>query len=236
MLHRVVPMIYANCRDRFTAEDFNFIVQTLAPLRGESVSLSQLLTDEECRDAILENPVLVNAILCEPAHLRISPQLYFYVLVRHVLKQTSDRAVCDYLAALLETFSSTAAMRSPVGGIEGPMQYLSDLLLTLRQAPPRQSFLIRAHVGNYSLFITGIFRETIERRSAHGAPDCSYYEEMGRSNYHAAATHRVARECKLEEIFDKLAEDFRKVRLGLNRLAENLFNFDPPPPFLHSLQ
>ncbi len=230
-----VPMIYANCRDRFTAEDFDFIVQTLARTRRDSVSLAQLLTDSEARDSILEHPVLVDSLLSQPAQLSISPQLYFYVLVRHVLKQTSDRQVCDYIASLLETFSITARINGPAGGSDGPIQYLSDMLLALQVASPRESFLLQVHVGNYSLFITGIFRERIEKRNLRGAPDCSFYEDLGRANFRAAASHRVARQCQLHTVYDQLASGFRDFRLGLNRLAETLLSFDPPQPILHTL-
>ena len=44
-------MITANCRDRFTAEDFDFVVQTLARSERDSVNLVDLLTDAEARDA-----------------------------------------------------------------------------------------------------------------------------------------------------------------------------------------
>jgi hypothetical protein len=224
------PMIYANCRDRFTAEDFDFIVQSLARSGSESISLAQLLTDAETRDAILDQDRLVQAILSQPAQLRISPQFYFYVLIRHVLKSTVDRRVCDYIAALLEEFSRTARMRSPADGVEGPLQYLCDMLLALRTASARQSFLIQVHVGNYSLFITGIFKENIERRSARGAPHFSFYEQLGRANFHAAAKHSVARQCELHGVYEQLADEFRDIRLGLNRLAEEMLNLDPHIP------
>ena len=38
-------MITANCRDRFTAEDFDFVVQTLARSERDSINLVDLLTD-----------------------------------------------------------------------------------------------------------------------------------------------------------------------------------------------
>ncbi len=225
-------MIYANCRDRFTADDFDFIVKTLGRSQSDSVTLPQLLTDKETLDGILEHPLLVDSILTQTDHLRISPQLYFYVLVRHVLKQTADKRVCDYIAALLDTFTRTAGMRAPVNGAEGPVQYLSDMMLALQRATPRESFLIRVHVGNYSLFITGIFRETIERRSSRGAPDCRFYEEMGSANFQVAARCNEAKQCELSGVYDRLGSGFHEVRLGLNRLAENLLSFDAPQPIL----
>ena len=144
-------MIQANCRERFTADDFDFVVRTLSKSERDGVNLVNLLTDAEARDAILDDPRLVQSVLADGAPLCISPQLYFYVLIRHVLKETgmNDRAVSDYLASLLERFSQTARMRSPADGNANPVQYVSDMLIALRNASPAQSFLIRAHVGNY---------------------------------------------------------------------------------------
>ncbi|EDY19274.1 hypothetical protein CfE428DRAFT_2959 [Chthoniobacter flavus Ellin428] len=221
-------MIKANCRERFTAADFDFVVRTLSRSERDSVNLVDLLTDGAARDTVLDNPRLVESLFADGGPLTISPQLYFYILLRHVLKETAlaDRDVSDYLASLLETFSQTARMRSPADGHTSPIQYVSDMLIALRTASPAQSFLIRAHVGNYSLFITGIFHETVQHRSQRGAPDLGYYEDLGRSNFHLAAGHQVARTCALSEIFEKLAAGFREIRLALNHLSDSLIHLD----------
>src|SRR6266568_4681684 len=78
------PMIKANCRDRFTAADFDFVVKTLSKSERDSVNLVALLTDAEVRDTILDSPRLVESVLAHGGTLTISPQLYFYVLIRHV--------------------------------------------------------------------------------------------------------------------------------------------------------
>lgn len=221
-------MIRANCRDRFTAEDFHFIVKTLGKSRDDAVSLTELLSDTDMRDTILDHELLVRAILSHNAHLSISPQFYFYILIRHVLKETGvgDRKVCDYIASLLETFSRTARIKSPANGDSNVIQYLSDMLLALRDASPVQTFLIRAHVGNYSLFLSGIFHENVQRRSQRGAPDCSFYEDLGRMNYKVVASHEVARSADLSDIYAALAERFHDIRLALNRLSDELLNID----------
>jgi hypothetical protein len=221
-------MIIANCRERFTAADFEFVVKTLSRTERDSVNLVDLLTDAEARDSILDNPRLVDSLLTEGAPLNISPQLYFYVLLRHVLKESelNDRSVSDYLASLLETFSQTARMKSPADGQANPIQYVSDMLIALRHASPTQTFLIRAHVGNYSLFITGIFHETVQSRSQRGAPDVNFYEDVGRSNFRVAAGHQVARSCALTEVFERLADGFHEARLALNRLSDSLLHID----------
>ncbi len=221
-------MIKANCRERFTADDFDFVVKTLARSERDSVTLVDLLTDAETRDAILDDKRLFQTVLEHGAPLTISPQLYFYILVRHVLKETgmNDRAMSDYVASLLERFSQTARMRSPADGSTGTVQYVSDMMVALRNASPQQTFLIRAHMGNYALFITGIFHETVESRSQRGAPDVSFYEDVGRSSYKAVARHQVARSCDLTGIYETLAAEFHSVRLALNRLADSLLHLD----------
>lgn len=221
-------MIQANCRERFTADDFDFVVRTLSKSEKDNVNLVSLLTDAEARDAILDHPRLVESVLAHDATLTISPQLYFYVLIRHVLKETglSDRNISDYLASLLETFSQTARLRSPADGHANPVQYVSDMLIALRGASPSQSFLIRAHVGNYSLFITGMFHETVQRRSQRGAPDLSFYEDVGRSSFKAVSRHELARSCSLSRIFEALGEQFHEVRLALNRLSDSLVHLN----------
>ena len=230
-------MIRANCRDRFTAEDFLFIVKTLGKSRSSAVCLSELLTDPPLRDQILDHELLLQAVLNDHGRLSISPQLYFYILTRHVLKETgiADRGISDYIASLLETFSRTAGMRSPIGTEGNPVQYLSDMLLALHNASPVQVFLIRAHLGNYSLFLTGVFHENVLHRvERRGAPDLSYYEELGRLSYKVVSSHEVARTCELTGIYTGLSERFREIRLALNRLSDCLMNIDDDSrvPFL----
>src|SRR5213595_1221373 len=221
-------MVQANCRARFTAADFDFIVRTLARSQTDQVSLVDLLSDIETRDSILDHPRLIDAILNHCGHLRISSQFYFYVLARHVLRQggIGDRKLCDYVASLLETFSRASRLQVSDEIDQRAHQYISDMLIGLTRATPEQAFLLRAHVGNYSLFISGIFHENTQLRSLRGAPDIGFYENIGRRNYHLVASHAVARRCELDDVFERLAGRFRDVRLALNQLSDRLLNLD----------
>ena len=220
-------MIRANCRERFTAADFDFVVRTLARSPTDNVSLVDLLSDGDTRDAVLDNPRLVDAILSNAGHLRISSQFYFYVLARHVLKGAGigDRKLCDYVASLLEAFSRASVLQAPHTA-EAVQQYVSDMLIALRRVTPEQAFLLRAHVGNYSLFVSGIFHENTQRRSLRGGPDVRFYEQIGRANYQLVAAHATARRCELDDVFEGLAGRFREVRCALNRLSDQLLNLD----------
>ncbi len=221
-------MIQANCRARFTAADFQFIVRTLARSPNDDVSLVDLLGDEETRDAVLDQPRLVEAILSQGGQLSISSAFYFYVLARHVLRRAeiTDRKLCDYVASLLETFSRANGLHAPHAREDQGEQYLSDMLIALSRANAAETFLLRAHVGNYSLFVSGIFHENAQRRSRRGAPDLEFYEKIGRTNYQLVASHSTARRCELNDVFEELADRFHDVRLALNHLSDELLNLD----------
>ncbi len=228
--HYEVPMVRANCRARFTAADFDFIVRTLARSQTDQVSLVDLLSDIETRDSILDHPRLVDAILNQCGHLRISSQFYFYVLARHVLQQggIGDRKLSDYVASLLEAFSRASRLQICDESHHLVEQYISDMLIALNRATPEQAFLLRAHIGNYSLFISGIFHPAVagQRRSLRGGPDIQFYEDVGRTNYQLVSSHAVARRCELDDVFEGLADRFRDVRLALNQLSDRLLNLD----------
>src|SRR5216117_1811067 len=182
-------MIRANCRTRFTAADFDFILRTLARSQTDQVSLVDLLSDVETRDSILDHPRLVDAILNHCGQLQISSQFYFYVLARHVLQQggIGDRKLCDYVASLLETFSRANRLQVSDEIGNRAQEYISDMLIALTRANREQAFLLRAHIGNYSLFISGIFHENTQRRSLRGGPDMKFYEQIGRTNFELVA-------------------------------------------------
>ena len=112
---------------------------------------------------------------------------------------------------------------------ETERQYVSDMLIALTRATAEQAFLLRAHVGNYSLFLSGIFHENTQRRSLRGAPDLGFYEQIGRTNYQMVASHATARRCDLSDVYEGLAGHFHEVRLALNRLSDSLLNLDEEP-------
>jgi hypothetical protein len=233
--HDWLPMIRANCRERFTASDFEFVVRTLARSQTDHVSLVDLLSDAETRDSVLDNPRLIDAILSNAGQLQISSHFYFYVLARHVLRDVgiTDRKLCDYVASLLEAFSRANGLRAPHLIAETGRQYVSDMLIALTRATAEQAFLLRAHVGNYSLFLSGIFHENTQRRSLRGAPDLAFYEQIGRTNYQLVASHATARRCDLSDVYEGLADQFREVRVALNRLSDSLLNLDDDGAALH---
>jgi len=227
-------MITTHCRACFTAEDFQFVIKTLSRSPQDNVSLVELLSDEETRDQILDNEKIYHELIENCSCLKVSPAFYFYVLTRHVLKKTglNDRTICDYVASILVTFSRWRRLPHFFESASGEAfyPYLSDMLQAITKAEPRQVFILRIYLANYALFYSGIFVERIvANRNRRGGPDVSFYEHVGRTNYQLAAEHHSAKSNDLQEILDRLAQEFRQTRCALNDLSENLLHFSSAP-------
>ncbi|NIQ54284.1 MAG: hypothetical protein GWN71_21220, partial [Gammaproteobacteria bacterium] len=53
--------------------------------------------------------------------------------------------------------------------------YLVDILSDMDGATGRRAFLLRAHLGNFALWLSGLFPDRIQARVRRGAPGLEYY-------------------------------------------------------------
>jgi len=223
-------MIRANCRNSLTADDFQFIGDVLAKSSRQKNVLTDLLSDGDVRDAILDDEQLLQAVLSHSELEGFSAFLYFYLLTRRAFleKHIDNREITDYVASLLVKFCSSQRLHNPTKYHDENYHYLVDMMADFVEASPIQAFYLRSHVGNYALFITGIFPDYIYRKSTYGrkAPGLAYYEKMGQSSYQWAAQHRLALEYHLNDILIELAEKFKQIRLALNHLVDQYLNLD----------
>jgi len=222
-----MKMIQPNCRVQFAAEDIDFIVSVMGAKTGNADCLVKLLTDEESRDQILDDEALFHALLERRGCLRVSTRFYFYILVRHVFQRSGlkDRAVADYVAEVLAEFARTERARCVVPGQPNPLDYFFEMLAALQTADDRTSFQIRVHIGNHSLFLSGVFPERIRfRAERRGCPDLKYYEAVGSAQYRVASDHRLAQRYDMANILSTLSERFAATRLALNDISERLFS------------
>lgn len=234
----MMKMIQPNCRAQFAAEDIEFIVSVLGPKIGTADCLIKLLADQESRDLILDNEALFHALLERRGCLRVSTRFYFYILVRQVFRRADiqDREVADYVAEVLAEFARSERARCMIPGQPAAMDYFFEMLAALQTADDRTSFFIRVHVGNYSLFLSGVFPERIRcRAELRGFPDLKYYEGLGRTQFRMASDHRLAHRYELDGILSTLSERFGTTRLALNDIADRLFSLGEPMDALQVL-
>jgi hypothetical protein len=230
-------VIQANCRAQFTADDFSFVVRVLAKSQRDAVSLVSLLSDEAERDAILDHDLIYQSVVDGTGCLQVSAAFYFYILTRRVLRRVSldERALTDYVAAVLLGFSHTSQLRAQgdPNSTARSFTYLSDLMTQANNCPPEQAFVVRVHLANYALFLSGMFADRVHSHvQRRGAPSLRFYEAVGGSTFLSVADHPQARRSDLHEIYRLLGGEFRRVRLALNNLADTLLHLHETPSIL----
>ena len=237
-----MKVIQPNCRIQFTAADIDFVVGVLGKQAGDAECVTKLLADPDTRDLILDDEQLFQAVIERRGCLSLSSHFYFYILVRNVLRKSGvdDRVVADYVAEVLAEYSSMERSQCRVPGQPEPLNYFFEMLMALRDANDRNGFELRAHIGNYALFFTGVFPDRIRvRAEKRGFPALSYFEGIGRANFRAASDHRLAQRYELAGVFDTLAERFSTTRTALNDLSERLLSWEDDrytAPLLHALK
>jgi hypothetical protein len=218
-------MILANARQGLTRDDAQFAARLLARGSGEELDrLERRITDEGI-DAILDDPRLPGALLRMPQGAHASFSLFAYVIVRHALSGVgvADRGMSDYVASLIMHFGFRDRARRIAPSDDQTYDGLVDLCADLNDRDPRRAFLVRTHLGNYALWLCGLFPDYIEQRHhRRGGPDLEYYEEMGRRGFQLAADHRIAEQHGLATLYATAAERFGLLRIALNNVSDAL--------------
>lgn len=221
-------MILANVRGRLRGPDFRLVALALA--RGDAARRERyehrLL--EEGPDRLLDEPGLLEALLALRTLVVPSPPLFTYVAVRHTLLAAGvdDRDLADYLAGLLLEFGDHDRHARIRHHDDRSYRYLVDMLGDLpgMDDTGERGFLLRVHLGNYSLWLAGLFPDYIEaRRSRQGGPDLPYYDELGRQGYQLASEHHLAEHYGVAGIYRAAAERFPTLRIAFNRLSDRVF-------------
>ncbi len=218
-------MILADTRHLLTRDDAQLAARMLADAGADFDQLEARLTDEGI-DAILDDPRLPGALLRDPRGGHASFRLFAYVMVRHALQRNgeTDRGLADYVSSIVVHFGFRDRAHRIAKGDDEVYDALVNLVEDLDDSDARRSFLVRTHLGNYALWLSGIFPDYIEqRRWRRGGPDLEYYEEMGRRGFQLAADHRLAEEHGLATLYATAAERFGILRVALNAVSDSLF-------------
>ncbi|MFO7893376.1 MAG: hypothetical protein R6U63_06580 [Longimicrobiales bacterium] len=214
-------MILPNVRASFGRAEVGAIMTAVAGA-GSSAreTLDQRLRDDGL-DALLDDPRTLNAVLTGDHHG--TPALVFYLLVRHALLESGldDRTLADYIAAILVDFGREDRAYRIAPDDPDTYHYLVDLVAAAETADGRRRFLVRAHLGNYALWLGGIFPDHVTYRvHRRGAPGLDYVEALGAGGYRMAAESRLADEHGLSRLYHTAAEVFPELRVALNRISD----------------
>lgn len=178
--------------------------------------------DEEGVDSLLDDPRVLNALLTDP-EVNAPPSLIFYVLVRQALLEggVDDRGTADFVASLVVGFGQAGRAYRISDGDEEEFHYLVDVVTRIGESDRERVFLLRSHLGNHALWLTGLFPDFLEARTRRrGAPPLDYYEDMGRAGYRLAADSPPAGALGVDGPYREIAGRFHDVRVALNRVSD----------------
>ena len=219
-------MILADVRQSLTRADAQLALRLIA--RGSAAELAR--AEDALRDAgidaLLDDPRLVTALVESRQGAHVSLALFTYVVTRHALRALgeTDRVLADYLAAIVVHFGVRDRATRVGAADDETYATLAEIAEDLDDADARRAFLVRAHLGNYALWMSGLFPDHIEsRRWRRGGPGLDYYEELGRRGFRLAADHRLAEQHGLAPLYATAAERFALLRVALNRVSDRYF-------------
>jgi hypothetical protein len=224
-------MILANMRAKLNATDLRVVVLVLAGGDAARRSALERVLAEQGPDRLLDEPGLLDALRASRSLVVPSPTLFTYVAVRHTLLAAGidSREVADYLAALLLGFGMADRHARIRSHDDETYQYLVDIVsdLAVGDESGERDFLLLTHLGNYSLWLAGLFPDYIAaRRLRAGGPDLPYYDELGRQGYHRASQHRLADRYGVAGIYREAADRFPLLRQAFNRLSDRVLFAD----------
>ena len=220
-------MILANARRQLTRQDAELAIRLVADGEESADDVDRLqrrLVDDGF-DAILDDERLPRALIRSRLGTYASLPLFLYVMVRHALLRAGerDRAVSDYLAALLLAFGVRGRSERISESDDQLYDTLAGLLEDVNDRDPRRSFLVRVHLGNRALWVAGLFPDYVEQRKWRGGgPDLGYFEALGRRGFELAAEHRIAEQYGMANVYAGIAARFGLMRVALNAVSDSL--------------
>ena len=216
-------MILPNVRAAFDRKEAAYLIWLLSRGDERARAREEARLMEEGIDAILDDPRTLNALMTIGGVAAAPPRLAFYLLARHALLEggIADRVLADYVASILLEFGRLDRARRIEEGDQQTFDYLVDLVSAAQEASGRRAFMLHAHLGNFALWLSGLFPDWITYRvHRRGAPGIEYYEELGAAGFQRAAEAADASTHGLDGLYRACADEFPDLRVALNRLSD----------------
>lgn len=144
-----------------------------------------------------------------------------------------DDPAAGYLTDLLARFARTEHLY-PRGVTMPRLQTVADMMLEIQGAwgensphfHPERELSVRRHIGDYTLFMTGLFRERVETMAS-----TTYYIAQGKRAYRFVSEHDRASGRAGAPPYRRLAERFESYAGALDYARRVHFREHPQHPF-----
>jgi hypothetical protein len=137
----------------------------------------------------------------------------------------TEPATVDYVSDILARFAQARQLHALQDTNGRPLEYIVDMLEAWQQSQggrgsfARGRFILR-HLGEYTLFMSGLFRERLKTRG-----ELDYYLAHGSSAYWRCADNEV--NPRQRQVYWQLHADFGLISSTLDKIRREQF---PLPP------
>ncbi len=155
-------------------------------------------------------PVLANAEHLKRLFAAVTEQTF------QVEYGVADPPLIDYLSGMLVRFVRLDALFSFRDILGRRLEEVADMLLEaeLREANPRRE--IHRHIGDFTLFWTGVYPEALKRLKHFDRKDAFLdYREQGKRSYFIASTFVEEPYSEEAQVLRRLSDEFELCSEGL---------------------
>lgn len=204
--------------------------------RGRDALRSTVRASSEAMARRLAPPATPPAGVCYSSRVEsgLLPR-FFERVTRQTFRDLAldDPPVMRYLVDLLTRFARTEALYV-IRDLPGRrLESVADSLLEIQRVwqwespdfKPEAEPALRRHVGDYTLFMTGIFREHVERLSVTG-----YYQHEGRRAYRFVSETERAGGRPDAPLYRRLSDSFEHYAGALSYARKVYFGSEQWPP------
>ncbi len=140
----------------------------------------------------------------------------------------ADPPLVDYLVEMLVRFirsDSLFAMRDPAGR---RLEEVSDMLLEAEARIGEAKREVHRHIGDFTLFWTGVYPEALPRLCGRGRKDQFVnYATQGKRAYHIASTIPRQADDPERSVLERLSHEYEMCVYGLTEVRREWERRDP---------
>ncbi len=164
-------------------------------------------------------------------------QLFLELVSQHFSNDVlvRDAAVSQYVARMLTDFCDVKNLHNIRNANDRPLDDVGEILMEADPIfGPASSFdrerEVRKHVGDYTLFFTGMFPESINhlrlrRQRLEGFID---FMKAGKESYYIVSKFEQFEYAQAAPLFARLSESFEQCVFGLNMVKNDLAEMQHP--------
>jgi len=164
-------------------------------------------------------------------------QLFIELVGRHYAEEIGirDPQVVNYVAHLLTEFCHAEQLFKIRNAAGRPISDVGEMLAESNPVfGPAPSFdrerQVRKHIGDYTLFFTGMFPESLnaQRLRRSRVDSLIDFVKAGKESYYIVSKFEHFEYAKVAPLFRRMSEDFERLVYGLNQVKNELEEMQHP--------